>query len=125
MNRLRGAYDAMHETWPVSHPPDQLVDAMQSGDRLGYHPELALQEIAHFHGLLPAAQAAVDDVAKDFPQRLNEQAQHMSVANRVSDVEAQKVRRLDALARAQRLIADAANQAASEPAKETAAPAEK
>jgi hypothetical protein len=98
---------------------------MQSGDRLGYHPELALQEIAHFHGLLPAAQAAVDDVAKDFPQRLNEQAQHMSVANRVSDVEAQKVRRLDALARAQRLIADAANQAASEPVKETAAPAEK
>ena len=52
MTRLRGAYDAMNQTWPVSEPPDTLVYAMQAGDRLGYHPENAQTEIAHFHDVL-------------------------------------------------------------------------
>ena len=52
MTRLRGAYDAMQITWPVSSPPDVLTEAMQTGDRLSYHPELAQKEIAHFHEIL-------------------------------------------------------------------------
>jgi hypothetical protein len=123
MNRLRGAYDAMHETWPVSHPPDQLVDAMQSGDRLGYHPEKAVEELAHFRDVLPQAQEAIESVAKDFTQRLNEEAQHMGSANRVSDMEAQKVRRLDAMARAQKLAAAAREDLSAEPAHQAAASA--
>jgi len=53
MTRLRGAYDSMRGTSPVSDAPDVLVDAMQSGDRMSYHPEGAQEEIAHFHKVTP------------------------------------------------------------------------
>jgi alpha-glucosidase (family GH31 glycosyl hydrolase) len=125
MNRLRGAYDAMHQTWPVSYPPDPLVDAMQSGDRLGYHPERASEELAHFRDSLPQAQGAVDDVAKDFVQRMNDYARSMSTTNKPSDMDAQKQHRLDALMRAQKLTAEAAQESGKEPGKETAGQAGK
>ena len=111
MNRLRGAYDAMQKTGPVSRPPDELVDAMQSGDRLGYHPEAAVEEMAHFRDVLPKAQAAVDAAAKDFAQRMTDIAHHMSEANRPADMEEQKQKRVDAIARAQKLTAEAAGEA--------------
>jgi alpha-glucosidase len=120
MNRVRSAYDAMHETWPVSHPPDPLVDVMQSGDRLGYHPENIAEELAHFRDTLPQAQGAVDDVAKDFTQRMNDYARSMSATNKPSDMDAQKQHRLDALSRAQKLTADAAGDLAKQPAREAA-----
>ena len=47
MSRLRGAYDALNTMSRMTSPPDPLVDAMQSGDRLGYHPEKATEELAH------------------------------------------------------------------------------
>ena len=52
MTRLRSAYDALQQTSPVSAAPDPLIDAMQSGDRISYHPERAPEEIAHFHDVL-------------------------------------------------------------------------
>ena len=39
MTRLRAAYDALQKTSPITVPPDPLIDAMQTGDRLSYHPE--------------------------------------------------------------------------------------
>jgi alpha-glucosidase len=126
MNRLRGSYDAMHQTWPVSYPPDPLVDAMQSGDRLGYHPEQATEELAHFRETLPQAQGAIADVAKDFAQRMDDFARRMSTSNwRPADMDAQKQHRLDSLARAEKLAAAAAEDAAKEPAKEAAGAAGK
>jgi alpha-glucosidase (family GH31 glycosyl hydrolase) len=119
MNRLRAAYDAMQQTWPASHPPDPLVDAMQSGDRLGYHPEKAAEEMAHFRATLPTAQEAVDAVAKDLAQRMNDIARTLSATNKPSDVEAQKQQRLDALTKAQKLIAEAADQSGKAPVKVT------
>ncbi len=110
MNRLRAAYDSMQETWPASYPPDPLVDAMQSGDRMGYHPEKATDEMIHFRATLPAAQEAVETVAKDFAQHMNDVARTMNPANKPSDVDVQKQRRMDALAKAQKLIAEAAEQ---------------
>ena len=108
MTRLRGAYEAMHQTWPVSDPPDELVDAMQAGDRLGYHPERAVKEIAHFHNALPIAQAAVDEIAKGFTERMESYAKRMSASNwRPADMEAQKQKRLDALARAEKFLSEA------------------
>jgi alpha-glucosidase (family GH31 glycosyl hydrolase) len=121
MNRLRGAYDAMHETWPVSHPPDELVDAMQSGDRLGYHPEMATEELKHFHDTLPQAQGAIEAEAKDFAARLNEESQRISAAHRPSDMEAQKARRLEAMSRAQKLAAAAVEDASPESSHQAAA----
>ena len=53
MARLRETYNALNTTPPVAAPPDILIDAMQTGDRLGYHPEMAQKEIAHFRQVLP------------------------------------------------------------------------
>ena len=108
MTRLRGAYDAMHQTWPVSDPPDELVDAMQAGDRLSYHPERALEEITHLHLALLLAQTAVDEIAKNFNTRMEDYAQRMSKENwRPADMDAQKQKRMDAMARAVKLLSEA------------------
>jgi alpha-glucosidase len=110
MTRLRGAYDAMHQTWPVSDPPDALIDAMQAGDRLSYHPEKAQEEIAHFHEALPKAQAAIDEIGATFTQRLEDYAKRLladSWRPAGLDMEAQKQRRTDAVARAERLGTEA------------------
>ena len=83
MTRLRGAYDALQQTWPISTPPDSLIDVMQTGNRLGYHPERAAEEIARFHDELPKAQAAVLAISKSgFEQRLDE---HIQYGNRAAD----------------------------------------
>jgi alpha-glucosidase len=108
MTRLRGAYDAMHKTWPISDPPDALIDAMQSGDRLGYHPERAAAEIAHFHDVLPRAHAAITTIGATFDQALEDYAKRLAdSSSRPPDLEAQKRHRLDAMARAEKLVSEA------------------
>jgi alpha-glucosidase len=110
MTRLRGAYDAMHQTWPVSDPPDVLVDAMQAGDRLSYHPEKAIEEIAHFHEVLPKAQATIAEIGSTFAQHLEDYTKRLTASNwrpAGMDMEAQKQRRLDAVARAAKLVTEA------------------
>ena len=108
MTRLRGAYDALNRTWPVSSPPDILVDAMQSGDRLGYHPESAQKELAHLHEILPQAQVAIAKIGESFTARMENFGKSLSRSNwRPADMDAQKQERLDALARAQRMVAEA------------------
>jgi alpha-glucosidase len=111
MTRLRGVYDAMHQTWPVSDPPELLVDAMQTGDRLGYHPERAVAEIAHFHQVLPQAQAAIAQIGATFAAQMDEYVNRMMASDwrpAGMDMAAEKQRRLDAMARAGRLAAEAA-----------------
>ena len=110
MTRLRGAYDALHQTWPVSDPPDVLIDAMQAGDRLSYHPENARQEIARFHDLLPKAQQAITQIRATFAPRMEEYAKRLMASNwrpAITDMEAQKQRRLDAVTRAERMVTEA------------------
>jgi alpha-glucosidase (family GH31 glycosyl hydrolase) len=108
MTRLRGAYDALQKTWPISTPPDTLIDAMQTGDRLGYHPDRAQAELARFHDVLPTAQAVVNTIQQGFAQRLEEFAMRLSAdQQRSNDLQAQKQARLEAIARAQRLMDDA------------------
>ena len=106
MTRLRAAYDAMHHTWPVSHPPDSLVDAMQSGDRLGYHPEKSADEMAHYRTVLPQAQDALDDIVKDFPQRVEEVSKRPVNGISAVALELEKQHRLDAMVRAQKQLAE-------------------
>jgi alpha-glucosidase len=110
MARLRGTYDALHQTWPVSDPPDTLIDAMQAGDRLSYHPEHAVAEIAHLREVLPGVQAAIAEIGKTFPQRMEDYVKRMVAGNwRPSDesMAAQKQHRVDAMARAERLVTEA------------------
>jgi len=108
MTRLRGAYDAMQQTWPISAPPDPLIDAMQTGDRLGYHPERAVEEIAHFHAVLPKAQAAVAAIAPTFASKLDDYAMNMATNPlRPADMQAEKQRRLNSMERAEILVMEA------------------
>ncbi|WP_445147211.1 TIM-barrel domain-containing protein [Dyella sp. Tek66A03] len=65
MASLRRTYDSLQRTLPRTSPPDPLIDAMQTGDRIGYHPEHAAEEIAHLHEILPAAQSAVTSLRDD------------------------------------------------------------
>ena len=106
MTRLRGAYDSMHQTGFLASPPDLLIDAMQSGDRLGYHPEKATEELAHFREVLPQAQAAIETIGQGFAQKLDEAAKHMG-NNHPPDMDAQKQHVLDAMTKAQKLASEA------------------
>jgi alpha-glucosidase len=108
MTRLRGAYDALQQTWPIADAPDPLIDAMQTGDRLGYHPERAFAEISHFHDILPQAQASVQALATTYAQHVNDASRSVSASSLTpAEIEVQKQRRLDSFARAERLVAEA------------------
>jgi alpha-glucosidase (family GH31 glycosyl hydrolase) len=110
MTRLRGAYDALQQTDPIAAPPDTLIDAMQSGDRLGYHPERAQAEIAHFHAMLPQVDTAVQQLGRNFTQRIEEYVHRTAGSNwRIADLneEDEKQRRLDLMKRAERLVTEA------------------
>jgi hypothetical protein len=83
---------------------------MQTGDRLSYHPERAEQEIAHLREVLPKAQAAVATIDAGFAKGVDDYLKSEFANNwRAAgvDMNAQKQRRIDAMARAQRLLDDA------------------
>jgi hypothetical protein len=66
MTRLRGAYDALQQSYPFASAPDPVIDAMQTGDRLGYNPEFATVEVTHFHSVLIQAQVSVKALERSF-----------------------------------------------------------
>jgi len=108
MTRLRATYNELNGMWPVATPPDALIDAMQSGDRLGDHPEQVVEELAHFRATLPLAQAAVTQLSQSTKDRLEQFADRLSKDNaRQADIAAQMQRRLAALERARKLVAEA------------------
>jgi hypothetical protein len=112
MVRLRAAYDALNTMSRMTAPPDPLVDAMQAGDRLGYHPEKATEEIAHFHAVFPQAQSAVAAATKDVRQRIEEavkwaQDENRNMGAEPPNADAQRQRWLDALTRAEKLVGEA------------------
>jgi alpha-glucosidase len=112
MSRLRAVYDAINVMSRVTAPPDPLVDAMQSGDRLGYHPEKAVEEVVHFRAVLPQAQSAVAGQDNQIRQRIEEtlkfaQDEHKSMGGEAYNPDAQRQRWLDALAKAEKLVGEA------------------
>jgi hypothetical protein len=114
MTRLRAAYDALQRTAPisaapVSGPPDLLIDAMQTGNRLGYHPERAVEEVEHFHEVLPKAQVAVAGMDATFNEGLAKLIESKSLTMSPAELEALKQRRIDSFHRAQKLVVEAAN----------------
>jgi alpha-glucosidase len=110
MTRLRATYDAVNQTFPVISPPEALTAAMQTGDRLSYHPETAADEIAHLHQALTLAQAAVAQIGVNFNTRVEEFAKQMAEEAwrpKGTNIEAEKQSRLAAMARAQKLVIEA------------------
>jgi alpha-glucosidase len=92
MTRLREAYDALNQTWPLAWSPDELIDARQTGDRLSYFPQQAAEQLTHYREVLPQAiakarelekppsQAVVDSLAKKFNLDPNSDLVKMKVA---------------------------------------------
>jgi alpha-glucosidase (family GH31 glycosyl hydrolase) len=52
MMRLRETYDILNALWPTNWTPDALVDAMQTGDRLTYHPETAAADLGRLQNTI-------------------------------------------------------------------------
>jgi len=60
MTRLRETYDILNAGWPVSWSPDPLIDAMQTGDRIGYNPEIAWTEVSALPEKLAGLASIID-----------------------------------------------------------------
>jgi len=69
LTRLREAYDTLNQTWPIGWSPDDLIDAMQTGDRLSYHPELAAVQVPGLFAMIPKVVASIDDLGKNFSEQ--------------------------------------------------------
>jgi len=93
LTRLREAYDSLNQTWPIGWSPDDLIDAMQTGDRLSYHPELAAVQIPRLYAMLPKVLGSIDDLSKNLneqerqalAQRLNQEFQGKGEQKMASD----------------------------------------
>jgi len=107
MTRLREAYDALNQTWPIAWSPDDLIDAMQTGDRLSYEPQLAAEQISRLQTILPKVTASIDALGKNsseqerqaLAQRLNREYQQQGAEKMMADYQ-------DKLSRAKAAIAD-------------------
>ena len=114
ITRLRETYDSLNETWPLGWSPDELIDAMQSGGRLTYHPESAGKEVAHYREVLPKAVEQVQAMTKGLSQEQME-----TVAARVgqdwrSDIVKKKISEYnERVGRAAAEISDIATEAKS------------
>jgi alpha-glucosidase len=61
MIELRHAYAEMNDLWPI----DDLVAAMQTGNRIGYHPENARAELERLPHLIASAQRTLEEIAEE------------------------------------------------------------
>jgi alpha-glucosidase (family GH31 glycosyl hydrolase) len=111
MTRLRDTYDPLNRTWPAGRSPDSLIDVMQTGDRLHYHPERAGEELRHLREVLPTAQADVkamgDSLTIAVQDRKTNQANSAGHSNPQRDKRAQDLD--DSRSRAMDQMQSAAN----------------
>jgi alpha-glucosidase len=115
MTRLREAYDSLNETWPLGWSPDELIDAMQSGDRLSYHPNTAAKELTHYSEVLSKAEGQVQALTKGLSQEQMEKVAARVGQDWRSDVVKKKISEYnDRVARAAAEIADIQTQSAAQ-----------
>jgi alpha-glucosidase len=111
MSRLRETFDALRELWPTyDAPPDLLVEAMQTGTRVGYHPERARQEISRLPQLLEQSSLVIQGLQREFVTR--DEATVAEFVNDPNNELSETVRshvqtRHEALLRAQALVQEA------------------
>jgi alpha-glucosidase len=60
LTRLRETYDILNAAWPAAGSPDPLIDAMQTGDRISYHPETAFAEVSDLSAKLAGLAKIID-----------------------------------------------------------------
>jgi len=110
MTRLREVYQAMRDTSPAGDATDFVIDAYETGDRIGYHPERTAEEIAHFHKILPKAQASVAQMDQAFDAQVEEKIREYAPQRWVPgalDVPELKKSRTAEMRRAAKLMVDA------------------
>jgi hypothetical protein len=109
MTRLRAAYDALQNSSPIIVPPDPLVDAMQTGDRLGYHPENAVTEIAHYHEVLPKAADTLHAIQRGFQHEIDDYVKRETgYGTKPADIDAHVQKRIELMKRALTAVDEAA-----------------
>ena len=107
MTRLREAYDALNQTWPIAWSPDELIDAMQTGDRLSYFPQRAGEQLAHYREVLPKAIAKVKELDRPPSQSELEALARRFKVDPNSEVAQRKVAEFkERVARAEAALAD-------------------
>ena len=107
MTRLREAYDALNQTWPFAWSPDELIDAMQTGDRLSYFPEQAGQQLTHYREVLPKAVAKVKEFDRPpSPEALAALAKKFHVEPNSEFAQKKAVEFKERIARAEAALAD-------------------
>ncbi len=110
MTRLREAYDALNQTWPIAWSPDELIDAMQTGDRLDYFPQHAGEVLAHYRDVLPKAIAKVREFDRPPSQAdIDALAKRFKVDPKSDLVKKKVADSKDRAARAEAALADIAN----------------
>jgi Glycosyl hydrolases family 31/Domain of unknown function (DUF5110) len=60
IERLRETYDILNGAWPEGWSPDPLIDAMQTGDRIGLRPETAFAEVSSLQQKLAGLTSAIN-----------------------------------------------------------------
>jgi alpha-glucosidase (family GH31 glycosyl hydrolase) len=107
MTRLREAYDSLNQTFPFAWSPDELVDAMQTGDRLSYYPQQAGEQLTHYREVLPQVNARVKELeGKPSQAEVEELAKRLDVDPK-SELAQRKVAEFkERLARAEAALAD-------------------
>jgi alpha-glucosidase len=114
MTRLRAAYDELNALWPFTWSPLPLIDAMQTGDRIHYHPETAREEIARFPETYRKAMAQVQALLAD-ANIPDEQLAKRLMKDKGADTAVDRARRYkSSLQRALALLQDGAPQAGAE-----------
>jgi alpha-glucosidase len=107
MTRLREAYDTLNQSWPLGWSPDDLIDAMQAGDRLSYHPELAGEQVAQVHELLPKIAASIDELGNSLTEEKRQAlAERLTKEYKAEGAEKIAAHYQQDLARAKAAIAD-------------------
>jgi alpha-glucosidase len=112
MTRLREAYDSLNLTFPIAWSPDELVDAMQAGDRLTYYPQQAGEQLTHYQAVLPEAIAKVNELSRPPSQKeIETLAKRYRVNPESAEAKAQQkaAEYRDRVARALAALADVTN----------------
>jgi alpha-glucosidase len=90
IRRLRSAYDELNQTSPSAWSPEDLIAAMQTGDRLSYRPTTAGAEIERFQDSYRRAVIGADEVS----QRADMTTDGKSVPAPTEDAKAAEARKL-------------------------------
>lgn len=106
ITRLRAAYDALNSLWPFTWSSQPLIDALQTGDRLQYHPETARAELARFPGVYSQAVADLQTLV-DKANLPDDQLAKLLMQNRGADTAKDRAERYKStLHRAMALLQD-------------------